>query len=408
LIAANLLTLAAWTVVAALVAAGAYALVVVEAALRVGGRREDFADSADAVSASRLTIPVSLVLPVTATTRVLRESISSALGLNYPELELILVADSLTPEQIQLLSDEWEIEARELFYRRTLPTADVKRIYRSARDPRLVVIGKDPAGYADAINCWINVSRYRYVAVLDPAVEFDAGALLRLMSTPMSDPGRIIGATNHIEGRGAFSRLAAARAFAISRLHRRSRGALGAYPAASVWRRDALLKEGGYSPTAVNPQLDLMFRMQANNGASGRVVRDSHVFGSVRQGAGRGSSTFAASHRGAAALVLKSLRSGSGELPFRIFARFLNREVLVPAACAWILGVLVVAAALGHVAWTFPLLALIALSFGAAAVSAASLLLRGAAPDAPDSGQLKRLLLLAPFEPLLARISRSH
>jgi cellulose synthase/poly-beta-1,6-N-acetylglucosamine synthase-like glycosyltransferase len=406
LIAANLLTLAAWSVVAALAIAGAYALVVIEAALRVGGRREDFAAGADAVSASRLAIPVSLVLPVTATTPFLRESISSALALNYPELELILVADSLTPEQIQLLSDEWQIEARELFYRRTLPTADVKRIYRSVRDPRLVVIGKDPAGYADAINCGINVSRYRYVAVLDPAVEFDAGALLRLMSAPMSDPGRIVGATNHIEGRGAFARLAGARAFAISRLHRRSRGALGAYPAAAVWRRDALLKEGGYSSTAVNPQLDLMFRMQANNGGGGRVVRDSHVFGVVRQDAGRRSSTCATSQRGAAALLLKSLRHGVGEVPFRIFARFLNREVLVPAVCAWTLGVLVVAAALGYVTWTLPLLALVALSCGGAAVSAASLLLRGAAPNAPDARRLTRLLLVAPFEPLLSRLLR--
>src|SRR3954447_9002303 len=65
----------------------------VVAALRAGGRREDSLDSFDALAASPLTMPVSIVVPVGNSPDAGR-TIEQILGLAYPEFEVIAVVDA--------------------------------------------------------------------------------------------------------------------------------------------------------------------------------------------------------------------------------------------------------------------------------------------------------------------------
>ena len=67
-----------------------------------------------------------------------------------------------------------------------------------------MVIDKAAAGYSDALNCGVNVARYRYVMSVDPEVTFDRDALLRVMTAALRDPANVVGASNHVE-RGAVS-----------------------------------------------------------------------------------------------------------------------------------------------------------------------------------------------------------
>ena len=138
----------------------------VVAALRAGGRREDAPDSYDALAASRLTMPVSVVVPVGLAERA-SQTLHGLLELAYPEFEVIAVVEP-AGEGMDALIAEWQLESREFFYRRTLETAPVRRIFRSLRDARLMVVEKDVDHRSDALNCGVNLERYRFVAVVPP------------------------------------------------------------------------------------------------------------------------------------------------------------------------------------------------------------------------------------------------
>jgi hypothetical protein len=67
-----------------------------------------------------------------------------------------------------------------------------------------MVIDKAGAGYTDALNCGVNVARYRYFMPVAPDVTFDREALLRLMTAALRDPANLVGASPNVE-RGADS-----------------------------------------------------------------------------------------------------------------------------------------------------------------------------------------------------------
>ena len=124
---------------------------------------------------------------------------------------------------------------------------------------------------------------------------FEPDALLRAMSAPLKDPARVVAASSHVEARGsgdahvsadaARQQLESIRALMESRsLWRTLANGLGPDRAMVVWRRDALLRTGGFSADAVNPDLDMMRRLQTStpaseSSASGAVVRTTTVFG---------------------------------------------------------------------------------------------------------------------------------
>lgn len=66
--------------------------------------------------------------------------------------------------ELDILALEWALEPKEFFYRRTLTTAPVRRIYGSARDGRLMLVDKEDGGRADALNCGLCLARFRYLA----------------------------------------------------------------------------------------------------------------------------------------------------------------------------------------------------------------------------------------------------
>ena len=422
-------------VTASIAAAVAYlatvATLAIVAALRAGGRRDDASEDHEALAVSRFTIPVSIIVTVSRRSAALSRAVSTLLELNYPELEVIVVADGTSEIVIDTLGRDWQLEAREFFYRKTIDTADVRRIYRSGRDSRLMVIDKAAAGTSDAVNCGVNVARYRYVMSVAPDVIFDRDALLRVMTAALRDPANVIGASNHVERgvspsvvspaypvQGAppstglarlsalFQRLASARSLMDSRLAWRFLGA-GFSPtdAVIVWRRDAVIKVRGFSATAADPDLDMMFRLQTGNvDGGGRFDRGMDVFGRVGPQPMQSALKTAGRRQVAAlAILAASLRGRARQLEARTLAYFIKSEIVTPLAQAWIVAATLVGAGLGWYSWTAVLLALVVLSLGNAAVTTAALLLRGSSAGAPEERELRQLLAAGPFEFLIYR-----
>ena len=417
-------SLATWVSGAILVSLGFLAVVcvvLVSGALKRGGRREEAHDPHDALASSRFTIPVSVIVTLHRPVRQLSSAITSLLALSYPELEVIVVADDSSGPQLATLRTDWQLEPKEFFYRRTLATGTVRRIFNSQRDPRLIVVDKEGDGRADALNCGLSFARYRYVVSVSPDVGLDSSALLRLMSPALRDPANVLAATSHVErrsheadggsrwerARDGWQRIGSLRSWLVTRLTSPGlQGGLAPQDVISAWRRDALLEMGGFSGAAADPELDMLLRLQTSveSRKTARIVRSSEIVGRlgpltlVNAGA-------QARHRERAVIqALWALHAAPGTAVGR-FTRIclFTAELFVPLLELGVLVAVIAGAAAGWFTPASALIVLVLLSFGNAAVTAAALLLRGAAADAPGMHELLRLLLLAPTEYIVYR-----
>jgi hypothetical protein len=409
------LALAYLTIVAALA---------IVAALRAGGRREEASEEHDALAVSRFTIPVSIIVPIANGTTAIHRTLTALLDLNYPEFEVIAVTEGVPQVMLDELAREWQLEAREFFYRKIINTAEVRRIYRSGRDPRLMVIDKTADSSAsaratadkhrDALNCGVNVARYRYFMPVESGVDFDRDALLRIMRSALRDPASVIGASNHVEGGtvakgnrariiALFQRLASARSLMDSRLAwRHLSGGSGPMGSVIVWRRDSVIKAQGFSADAADPDIDLMFRLQTNgadSGSGGRFDRGVDVFGRVGSQPVRSAMAVSGRRQHAALQIAAAILQGrAGGLGLKTLASFIESEIVTPLAQLWIVLATIVGASAGWFAWTSVFLAVALLAFGNAAVSTAALLLRGSSAGSPEEPELQRLVIAGPFE----------
>jgi hypothetical protein len=435
-------TLLTSSIVVSLAALGLLAVASAAFAVRRGGRRREVSGDHDALAASRFTIPVSVVVPLDgvseaagplAAGQMLASTVAALLDQNYPEFEVIVVAGEREGPALESARATWDLAPHEFFYRHSLASGDVRRIYRSGREARLIVVEKSGSGRADALNCGINLARFRYVAIVDPGVAFGRDALLAAMSAPLGRPAEVAAAVSHVEVRGrasgglrrfgdASQRLASMRSLlesaAASWLVGRG---LAARPAVSVWRRDALVQMNGFSRQAADPELDMMVRLQTGSagwaarvsgaaptgdaldgepaGAPPVVVQTPEIVGWRAPASAAALVQRAAGRRRAALEALGAWRRTAGPLrPALVGTAAL--WIAVPLLQTWVVVGTAAGAAAGWYAWGDVLLAIAALAFGRALVTSAALLLRGSAADAPGGAALAGLLLLSPFEPL--------
>ena len=245
--------------------------------------RQERAEDFDAIAGYRFTIPVSVIAPAYNEEVIILATVRSLLEFEYPEHEVVVVNDGSTDRTLDLLKGEFELEPRQVFFRRVLPSREVRGIYRSKKEPRLVVIDKENGGKADAMNCGVNLSRYRYVCCVDADTFYAPEALLKTMRLAQKDPARVIGITSPvavgsqpearrmngsgqvvIDGRPLvdFQYLDFLRSFLNNRLAwSRFKVMLCVAGVLSVWRRDVVQELGGFSPDFTCEDLEFTFRV---------------------------------------------------------------------------------------------------------------------------------------------------
>jgi cellulose synthase/poly-beta-1,6-N-acetylglucosamine synthase-like glycosyltransferase len=165
----------------------------------------------------------------------------------------------------------------------------VRRVLRSLRHPGLVVVEKENGGKSDALNAGINIARYPLIAPVDSDSMLDAQAILRASRNFVKDDSVIAvggtvrplnGATLR-GGRPAELRMPAtwierlqiveyARAFFLGRAGWTRLGALlivsGAF---GLFRRDAVLRVGGFWTGTVGEDMELVMRLHKEHARRG-------------------------------------------------------------------------------------------------------------------------------------------
>ena len=150
----------------------------------------------DVLATSRFTIPVSLIVPLDADVDDAPHRVRHLLQLRYPELELIVVVSA--GSALEDLKHGLSLSAAEVFYRKSLAGAAVRGLYRSSTDARVIVVQSEPASVGEALNCGVNLARYRYLAVVDAPATYNSDALLESMQAALEEPQRVVGATTSL------------------------------------------------------------------------------------------------------------------------------------------------------------------------------------------------------------------
>lgn len=227
--------------------------------------------------------PVSVIVPAFNEGPGIVDSVRSLLSLRYPVFEVVVVNDGSTDETLARLTEAFDLRPSRTVFRKTLRTLPVREIYRSAVQPKLVVVDKVNGKKADAMNAGLNISRYPLFCAVDGDSVLEKDALLKVVRPFLEDPERTIGAGGIIrlsngcdvrEGQvvrvgiprnwiARFQILEYLRAFLGGRLGMSMmRSTLIVSGAFGIFRKDIAMACGGYRAASITEDMDLVIRMQ--------------------------------------------------------------------------------------------------------------------------------------------------
>lgn len=131
------------------------------------------------------TSPVSILIPAYNEENVIIRTVKSALAMNYPFFDVIVINDDSTDRTLLNLINTFNLKKIDVVYRTILKTNPVRGFYYNPAFPNLLVIDKEKGGKADALNCGINASRNPYFCSVDADSVLEKDALIRLMTPVM-------------------------------------------------------------------------------------------------------------------------------------------------------------------------------------------------------------------------------
>ncbi|MGH9859338.1 MAG: glycosyltransferase family 2 protein, partial [Candidatus Acidiferrales bacterium] len=210
-------------------------------------------------------------------------AVRSLLSLDYPDYEVIVVNDGSSDNTLGELMRGFHLIETDMLYVSQIECKPVRGVYLSAVEPRLLVIDKEPGGSkADAANAALNAASSQYVCVVDADGVLEADSLLRVIGPVITDSRRVVAAGGIVraingcrveDGILREVRLARRpveviqvveylRAFLVGREGWAYFNMLAIISGAfGVFERELLLKIGGYRPSAIGEDLDLVVRM---------------------------------------------------------------------------------------------------------------------------------------------------
>ena len=233
-------------------------------------------------SYSSLDTPVSMIVPAHNEEAVIVKTVQSLLAMEYPTFEILVVNDGSTDGTLEALGKAFNLEPYPEAYRVSLPSEEVREVYRSADHPSLRVIDKVNGGKADALNAGLNVARYPLVLAGD-ADSYYHPSTLQWMTEPFQKDGRtmVVGGAIAVgndcipDSRDTefapklprrmlqrFQALEYLRAFLSNRLGWAPLNALGIVSGAcGLWRKDLLVEAGGYRRDTVWEDMEMTLRV---------------------------------------------------------------------------------------------------------------------------------------------------
>lgn len=231
---------------------------------------------------SNLMVPISIVAPAYNEEKTIVQSLRALMALEYPSYEVVVVNDGSKDATVRAVIDAFDMYEIAQSTKRDLPSREVRALYTSRVYPNLLLVDKVNGGKSDALNAGISIATSPLVLCIDADTLIEPDALRRMVRPFLADPKRVIavGATLRIANgcevdRGRITKTALAdnpipvfqvieylRAFLFGRIawnalggHLIISGALG------LFRKDAVIRVGGYATDTVGEDMELVTRM---------------------------------------------------------------------------------------------------------------------------------------------------
>jgi cellulose synthase/poly-beta-1,6-N-acetylglucosamine synthase-like glycosyltransferase len=152
-----------------------------------------FVEDLDLIDESDYTKPITMVVPAYNEEVTIVDSVTNLIQCDYPRFEVVVVNDGSSDRTLDVLKQAFRLRRTDLPYRDAIGTARVRATYLStiplpASVSQLMVIDKENAGKADALNAGINASTTPYFVSLDADSILDQRALKELMRIVQEDP----------------------------------------------------------------------------------------------------------------------------------------------------------------------------------------------------------------------------
>ena len=247
------------------------------------------------VMRSPATPGISVVAPAYNEESTVAESVRSLLLLNYPLFEVVLVNDGSRDRTLDVAVRTFDLVRAPATYEQPIPTQPVRGVYRSISGTDLVMIDKENGGKADAMNAGINAARYPLVCVIDadslleehalsravlPFIEdpetVAAGGIVRIVNGSRVERGRVVDVRLPGNPLAAVQVVEYLRAFLAGRVAQSAMKMLlivsGAF---GVFRRDAVIRAGGFRTDTIGEDMELVVRLHRiyrERGAHYRIV----------------------------------------------------------------------------------------------------------------------------------------
>jgi cellulose synthase/poly-beta-1,6-N-acetylglucosamine synthase-like glycosyltransferase len=246
-----------------------------------------------AVAESDLSMPVSILVPAYNEGPSIVASLRSLLKSQFVEFEIIVINDGSKDGTMAVLEQAFGLVKVGRVPRSNIPTVLVRGVYTSSLEPHVVVIDKVNGGKADALNAGINHANYPLFCAIDGDTMLDPGALSRLVWEFQAAPEtvavggivRIVNGSTFEDGRLVKVRtppnllpnlqiIEYLRAFLGGRIGWSKCGMLliisGAF---GLFRRDVCVAAGGYDPTTVGEDAELVLRLHRYQRERGKPCR---------------------------------------------------------------------------------------------------------------------------------------
>ena len=158
--------------------------------------RHDTAETRLAVLRSPLSPLISIIIPAYDEEAGILDATRSALSLEYPNLEVIVVNDGSTDDTLYLLTRQYPVQpVRRAAHPGDLSTAVVYGTwYGQVGHHRLVVVDKENGGRADAVNAGIDAATGDLACLIDRDSMLESRALLHMARLFIEEPERMAGA----------------------------------------------------------------------------------------------------------------------------------------------------------------------------------------------------------------------
>lgn len=234
------------------------------------------------VLSSRVAPTITILAPAHNEAATLPQSLKGLLSLHYSNLEIVLINDGSTDQTMGVLRDHFDLVEVYPVYRPVVPTEPVLNLYRSRPHPNLMVINKQKGGKADALNAGLNMAGGDLIGSIDADTIIEPDALQRMVRPFIMKDGmlaaggtvRVVNGSYVFGGRVVVTRASRQllagcqtveylRAFLFGRLGWNRLGGNAIISGAfGLFRRDAMLRVGGYMRDTVGEDMELVVRMR--------------------------------------------------------------------------------------------------------------------------------------------------